>query len=180
MGILFLIGPRGSGKSLAAKLLGRIYACRDYDTDQLVSQAEGRSISDIVAEEGWDAFRAMEKAALAKAVTMARADLGTPGVIATGGGIILAPENRALMRENGTVVYLSAPAEVLVGRLDQARQSSFRPPLSDLSFAKEIRFVVTERDPLYRDAAHHILDAVMKPEKLACQLHDIITRGETS
>ena len=183
MGILFLIGPRASGKTLAAKLLGAMYACRTCDTDRLVLAAEGRSIADIVAEEGWEVFRAVEKKVLAEAARRMTADVGTPAVIATGGGVVLDQENRELMREAGTVAYLNAPADVLISRLTRVFQGPdsgeiSRPPLTNLDFADEIRATLTARDPLYRETAHHIVNAALEPEIIAGMLHDIASMEE--
>lgn len=177
MGILFLIGPRASGKTLAAALLAKNHACRSCDTDKLVIAAAGKNIADIVAGEGWAAFRAAEKAALAEAADRMGADAGTPGVVATGGGIVLDPENRAFMRRAGVVAYLAASAEELVGRLLLSRARASRPPLSDMSFEDEVRSVMAERDPLYRETAHHVINASLPPAEVARLLHGIIIRS---
>lgn len=176
MGILFVIGPRASGKTRAAALLAERYACRVCDTDQLAVAAAGKSVADIVAGEGWETFRAVEKAALAEAVKRMSAEPGIPGVVATGGGIVLDPENRALMRRAGEVAYLSASADTLIGRLRRSREQALRPPLSDMSFEDEVLSVVAERDPLYREAAHHVIDASLPPAEVARLLHGIILR----
>ena len=176
MGVLFLIGPRGSGKTLAANLLGSAYACPTCDTDQLVVEAAGKSIAAIVAGEGWPGFRAREKAALVAAFE--RMAVHPHSVVATGGGIVLDPENRAFMRRSGRVAYLEAPVEVLLERLTKARCDAFRPALSSLSFSDEMRAVLAERGPLYRETAHQGVDATLEPEVLARALHEILTREE--
>lgn len=178
MPVLFLIGPRGSGKSLAAARLAETFSCRVRDTDQMVVQAHGGSIADIVAEKGWNAFRAMEKAALIQAAAQMAGDARAPGivslgVIATGGGIVLDAENRRLMRETGIVAYLSSPAEVLIARLAALPEDPSRPPLSPLAMTDEVRAVLQEREPLYRETAHHVIDACQEPDALARALHTL-------
>lgn len=180
MSPLFLIGPRGSGKTLAAARLAETLACRACDTDAMI-QAKGRSIAEIVAREGWAAFRAMEKEALALAVAEMTAAPGAPGVIATGGGIVLDEANRELMRASGVVAYLSAPAETLIARLEAAQSAlSSRPPLSGLALADEVRAVLREREPLYRATAHHVIDAGRDPDMVCRDLHTLLTIGAPS
>lgn len=174
MGILFLIGPRGSGKTLAAENLTKLYGYRSCDTDHLAVAAAGRSISQIVSEEGWPAFRALEKAALFDAAAMMSRYAESFAIVATGGGAVLDPENRALMRESGLVVYLATPPEVAVVRLEKALCNASRPPLSSLEFADEIRTVMAEREQLYKKTAHCRVNAALSPKDLAFSLHDLI------
>jgi shikimate kinase len=176
VGILFLIGPRGCGKSLAMDRLVRERGCRGCDTDRLIVEAEGKSVAGIVAEDGWAAFRAAEKRALGEAVRRMGAAGAAPGVVATGGGIVLDPENRALMRRSGVAVYLAAPVEALVSRLQNARERNARPPLSGLSFEEEIRAVFIEREAFYRETARYSVDASKPPEAVADALYGILLR----
>lgn len=166
MGALFLVGPRGSGKSLAAKLLAERRACTAWDTDQMVVETKGASIADIVEQEGWAAFRAAEREALCEAARRAH-NFGGACVVATGGGAVLDPENRRLMRAKGEAAYLAIPEEPLIRRLRQSRGVFARPPLSDLSFEEEIRAVLAERDPLYRETARYLVNADMPARVVA-------------
>lgn len=177
MSVLFLIGPRGSGKSLAAKLLASRYACRSVDTDRLILDKAGQSVADIVAEKGWPAFREYEKEALREAAAcMTPASKDGFGVIATGGGIVLDASNRAFMRENGVVAYLTASPDLLIKRLLLSRNVSGRPPLSELSFEEEVRATMAARDPLYRETAHHLVNAALQPDMVARILYETIIR----
>lgn len=177
MSVFFLVGPRGSGKSLAAKLLMSKYGCRSVDTDRVVLDNTGKSVAEIVAEEGWPAFREYEKKALRDAVAlMAAHPSGGFGVVATGGGMILDAENRAFMREKGTVAYLTASPERLIDRLLHSRAMSGRPPLSNLSFENEVRFTMAAREPLYRETAHHLVNAELPAATVARVLYEIIIR----
>ena len=101
---LFLIGPRGSGKTTVGRLVAEALGLPFYDTDDMVMAEAGLSIADIVAAEGWAAFRKRESRALAEAVARAagpapahsgRSPSGA--VISTGGGMVLDERNRAFM-----------------------------------------------------------------------------------
>lgn len=163
MGILFLVGPRGSGKTLAASLLHTRHACRVCDTDALVREQSGKTVAEIVAEGGWPAFRALEKAALAAAVARLRAAGEGPCVLSTGGGMVLDPENRDYMRTEGFVAYLAAPASVLARRIPPPEADPSRPALTALTPEEEMAQILAERDPLYRAAAHLVVDAALPP-----------------
>ncbi len=81
-----------------------------------------------------------------------------PWVLATGGGVVLRPENRAALQAwGGPVVYLQAPAEHLSRRL--ARDAGGRPSLTGGSVADEVATLLAQRDPLYQATAHHRVDA---------------------
>ena len=98
---IYLVGARAAGKTTFGGALARQLGCNYVDTDIHLRETTGETVADIVAREGWDGFRKRESAVL-RAVT-------TPGtVIATGGGMVLAEENRRFMREHGIVLYLSA------------------------------------------------------------------------
>lgn len=149
---LFLVGARGCGKTTSGQALAAALGLRFVDTDSWLQNALDMSVAQIVEREGWAGFRARESQAL-QAVTAADT------VVATGGGMVLAPENRLFMREHGTVIYLSAPAQVLAQRLEASPQESLRPTLTGRGVSDEVAQVLAERDALYRDAAHIIVDA---------------------
>src|SRR5436190_4253346 len=104
---LFLIGPRGSGKTKVAHLLAERLNCPWRDTDAVLSERQGKSIREIFAKEGEAAFRRYETEVLAELCQ------GPPRVIATGGGIVTVPANRELLRASGHVIWLTATPEVL-------------------------------------------------------------------
>lgn len=171
MGLLFLVGPRGCGKTLAATLLKRDYGWRGYDTDVLIRRKACKTVAAIVAEGGWPAFRKLEKESLAEVIERLRAEDAGDAVIATGGGVILDPENRERMRAAGVVAYLAASPAVLAGRLGTPGRDLSRPALTDLPPEQEIAAVLREREPLYRAAAHYVLDACQSPDAVARAAH---------
>lgn len=164
---IFLIGPRGCGKTTVGHELARLCGSPCIDTDSWLQSHAGKSIAEIVEEEGWESFRARETAAL-------EAVAASPDVIATGGGIILAPYNRQFMRDKGMVIYLNAPVPVLVERLEAFPQEGQRPTLTGKPISEEVSEVLAERDALYREAAHHVVDASRSPAEVAKNIATVL------
>lgn len=149
---IFLIGARGSGKTTVGQLLARARHYLFIDTDRWLQDNAQMTVATIVEQEGWDRFRARESEAL-QAVTK-------PGtVIATGGGIVLAESNRLFMQEHGEVIYLCAPASTLAQRLEVSPEEGLRPTLTGKPISEEVREVLEQRNGLYLEAAHHVVDA---------------------
>lgn len=149
---IFLVGARASGKTTLGRLLAEALACPFLDMDDLMLEVTGKTTDAIVAAEGWDGFRARETELLHNC-------RGRAGVIATGGGVVLAPANRAFMQEHGVVFYLKAPAEELARRLVNDPKATQRPSLTGQAPHMEIARILAEREPLYQEAAHHVLAA---------------------
>ena len=91
-------------------------------------------------------------------------------VIAIGGGIVLVAENRQFMDDNGHVVYLHATAEILASGLEACPENAQRPTLTGRPITEEMAEVLAARDSLYRQAAHHIVDAMQSPEAVVQQI----------
>ena len=171
MHTLFLIGPRGSGKSTVAKILGKQLRCLVQDADSIAVTLAGMSVAELVAGRGWPAFREVEHKALAEAAAKG-------GIIATGGGIVLSPENCELMRREGLVFYLSAPPQVLAKRLMRNPRPDMRPALTELDPEAELTAVLAERDPLYRATAHHVIDASKPLQQVAAAIYNTLSLSE--
>ncbi len=150
--IIYLVGARAAGKTTFGEALARRLGFHYVDTDVFLKLATGQSVADIVRSEGWEGFRRRESEIL-------RQVSAPKTVIATGGGMILAEENRRFMREHGTVLYLSAPASVLAARLQANPNAAQRPTLTGKSIAEEVAEVLAVREPLYRETATHTLNA---------------------
>ncbi|MDR2820801.1 MAG: shikimate kinase AroL [Desulfovibrio sp.] len=163
---VYLVGPRACGKTTVGRLLARRLNVAFEDTDALVRERSGRTVAEIVADEGWEGFRERESAALRE---------GRAGVIATGGGMVLRRENREFMREAGTICFLSAPLDVLCARLaaDTACAAAGQRPLltgSGEDAAREMARVLAERGPLYARSAHCTVDASRPPEEVCAEI----------
>lgn len=157
---IFLVGPRGCGKTTVGETLAQALGYAFVDTDRWLLESTRMSVAEIVEREGWAGFRARETQAL-KAVTAPHT------LIATGGGMVLAQENREFMRDNGAVIWLRVPPHELARRLNAFPEEGQRPPLTDKPLSEEISEVLTEREPLYRAAAHHVIDADRAPAQVA-------------
>lgn len=150
--IIFLIGARASGKTTVGQRLAQRLALDFVDTDIHMRDNCGMSVMEVVEKEGWDGFRRREADALREASLPGR-------VVATGGGIVLSPDNRDFMRRSGRVLYLAAPAEVLAARLAAAPDAAQRPSLTGKSALDEVADVIRQRAALYESTAHDVLDA---------------------
>ena len=149
---LFLIGMMGCGKSTMAGQLARLTGTPCLDLDAEIERREGRTIPEIFAADGDAGFRLCETAAL-RAVCV-----GTPRIVATGGGIVTRPENIDLMRAHGTVIWLCRPLEDMVR---DVRQDT-RPNLAG-DKSERMRTLYAAREPLYRTAAHIAFSNHMTP-----------------
>ena len=170
MPLIFLVGPRACGKTTIGRLLAQRLALPFIDTDHYLLEQAGRTVAEIVEAEGWPGFRKRESDAL-----RAVAAISPQGaVIATGGGMVLGEQNRAFMREQGHVFYLSAPVEALVARLSSNLLAAQRPSLTGADVRDEVWQVLRERLPLYHATAHHHLDASLPPRRITSLAMDFL------
>lgn len=159
---IFLVGARAAGKTTIGLTLAKSLGCDFVDTDLYMLETTSMTVAEVVEKEGWEGFRRRESEAL-RTVTR-------PGVvIATGGGMVLAEANREYMRAHGVVLYLSAPAATLAARLEANPENAQRPSLTGRTIVEEMNDVLAAREPLYREAAHHVLDATAPPETVIRQ-----------
>ncbi len=146
-----LIGFMGSGKtSIGMKMSYRIRA-PFLDTDSIIEKKAGRSISDIFASDGEEAFRDMETECLRDIVDKEKGRF----VLATGGGMPLREENRELLHRTGIVVYLKCRPETVYKRLTG---DGTRPLLKDDMSLEKISSMMEERDGVYSECADVIVD----------------------
>jgi shikimate kinase len=167
--LVFLIGYRGTGKTSVARLLATALGWGWRDADAVLEEQAGRSIRQIFAEDGETTFRDMEAAVLADLAQLDRQ------VIATGGGVILRPDNRARLRA-GNVVWLSAPAAVLWQRLQHDATTTERRPDLAQGGVEEIEQLLRVRTPLYAASADWTVDtATQSPEEAAAGIYRWLT-----
>ena len=149
---IVLIGMMGCGKTTCAGLLSRRLGRPVVDTDALIVEREGRSISEIFATEGEAYFRDLESAVAEELAE--RSGL----IIATGGGLPLRERNAAALRRNGIVFWLKRdPASTFA-----SEQMDGRPLAQDGQAAFVARF--EQRAPLYEAAAHVVVTDFTSPE----------------
>lgn len=140
----------GGGKSTVGRHLARRLDASFVDTDAAIERRLGCSIRTFFEREGEASFRDIESTVLAELIADA------PGVIATGGGIVLRDANRSLLLEHTTCVYLRSSPEELFRRL---RHDMKRPLLQVADPLRRLRELYRERDPLYRRTAHFVVEA---------------------
>ncbi len=144
-----LVGMPGGGKSTVGRQLARRIDAAFIDTDTAIERLIGCTVRQYFEQYGEASFRSIEADVLAES-------LGHGGrVIATGGGIVTIAANRALLRERATCLYLRSSPEELFRRL---RHDTRRPLLQVADPLSKLRQLFVERDPLYREAAHFVID----------------------
>lgn len=147
---IYLTGYRGTGKTTVGALISSELSTECVDLDQVIERRAGKTIREIFAEDGEQAFRDWESRCLEETAELASA----PRVISLGGGAILCAENREIMRETGVCIWLTASPETIAERLHgDATTADRRPALTDLSPIQEIAAVLAIREPLYRQSA---------------------------
>jgi shikimate kinase len=146
---IYLVGMMGAGKTTVGRTLARRLKLRFVDSDHEIEARCGVKIPVIFEIEGEAGFRAREAQTLAELARLE--DI----VLATGGGVVLAEENRRLLAERGTVVYLRATPEHLYERV---RHDKNRPLLGTTDPLARLRELFRERDPLYRAVADLVVD----------------------
>jgi shikimate kinase len=140
--LLVIVGPPGAGKSTVGEILARRLGADFRDTDDDVERAAGMTVADIFLERGEAAFRELERAAVRQALA------DHYGVLALGGGAILAGETRAALAGH-TVVYLSVELADAVKRigLGQGR------PLLTVNPRATLKYLMDQRRPFYAAVA---------------------------
>lgn len=144
-----LVGMPGSGKSTVGRHLARQLGRRFVDTDAEIERRVASTIRDWFAEHGEAAFRELEQQVVEEVTQQADA------VIATGGGAVLRPANRDALHGRCQVFYLRSSPDELFRRL---RHDTQRPLLQVADPQKKLRELYRERDPLYRRAAHFVVE----------------------
>lgn len=148
---IILIGYMGSGKTTVGR---RVAKLKDYvfvDTDEMIVEQHNRSISEIFATDGEQAFRDLETALLRQLI----AEKKEHQVISTGGGMPLRAENRQLLVQLGKVVYLKARPETIYNRI---KEDTTRPLLQCENPLKRIAEMIAGRSPIYEVGAMFIVE----------------------
>ncbi|MFW5815211.1 MAG: shikimate kinase [Wenzhouxiangella sp.] len=156
---VILIGPMGSGKTTVGKALAPRLGLEFIDLDQQIEQRCGVDVSLIFEIEGEQGFRAREHAMLAELST--RSGM----LLATGGGSVLDPANRELLRACGLVVWLQTGVDQQLRRLARDQR---RPLLRAPDRRERLDKLAAERDPIYRACAHRVVrSADISPARMA-------------
>lgn len=146
---IFFVGLMGAGKTTIGRLLAKQLGREFYDSDVEIERKTGVKIPLIFELEGEAGFRKRETTAIEELCQLKNI------VLATGGGAVLLPENRALLKNNGTVIYLRAKVNDLYQR---TRHDRSRPLLQGGNARQKLERLYHERDPIYTSLADHIVD----------------------
>lgn len=139
---LYLIGMMGVGKSTVGQLLAKALGYRFFDTDAVIEQATGQTISEIFAGMGEAEFRQLETQVLAELSAYTRL------VVATGGGIVSQQKNWSYLR-HGLIIWLNVPIEILFQRL---KKDTTRPLLQTADPFAKLQLLLQERRERYAQA----------------------------
>lgn len=143
-----LIGYRCAGKTTVGRALARRLGIPFWDTDLVLEERAGKSISLMVRQLGWEGFRVMEREVVRETLEM------HPAVVALGGGAILDPGNRKALGGTGLTVWLEASAESILKRMARDPENEKkRPALTSRDEREEVAHLLAEREPLYKEAA---------------------------
>jgi len=157
-----LIGFMGCGKSTVGRQLHHLLGYPLVDTDHLIEEQAGCRIAAIFGEHGEERFREIETGVLRQLA----ASPATRRIIATGGGIVVRPENRALLRQLGCVVWLRADIETILARTSRNRD---RPLLDTDDPRSRIEALLAERMPLYSSTCHLEIESTgLSSNEIAC------------
>ena len=158
---LALIGFMGTGKTSVGRLVADALRFDFLDTDELIEEFTGRSITDIFAKDGEAAFRALEKKVVEQLAEKNKT------VISTGGGLPTNPENISKLKANALVVCLWASPKKIWERV---RHQAHRPLLRDADPQKKIAELLAAREPFYRQADVLVNTDLRSPREVAQQI----------
>jgi shikimate kinase len=161
---IVLVGFMGTGKSTVGKWLATSLGWRFADSDEAVIRYAGDSISEIFCKHGEAYFRLLESQVLKEILAEDQQ------VLATGGGVVLAGENRACMLENGFVIALNASPETIIRRVssDQSR------PLLQGDLQERVYALLEQRKHAY-DFAHATIDTSdLTTEQIVKQIVELV------
>lgn len=150
---IVLCGFMGSGKTTIGKRLSRALQMPLYDSDAFVEQKAGKSISDIFAQEGEEAFRKLETACIKELSQMEGI------IIATGGGVVMRPENVEYLKKTGVIVYLNPSLRRLIRNL---LTDHSRPLLEGGNKVQKIKILRAKRHGTYQK----VCDVEIQKDKL--------------
>ena len=167
-----LVGLRGAGKSSLGRAAADHAGLRFVELDQVVEQAAGMPLADLFTLHGETWYRQLERDALVKLSNEAR-----PLVVATGGGIVMAPDTFALLRRHFITIWLKASPEDHWNRV--VEQGDHRPMQGQPAAMARLREILNERAPLY-GLAHHTIDTSTLGPGKSLERVEAIVRAATS
>jgi shikimate kinase len=159
-GNIFLVGPMGVGKTTIGRVLADLLGLEFFDSDREIEAATGADIPWIFDVEGESGFRIRESRMIEQLTEKKNI------VLATGGGAIMAAENREWLTARGVVAYLRAP---ISQQLERTSRDKTRPLLQTPNPEQKIRELMETREPLYQEVADIVVDTYRKNPKTVSQ-----------
>jgi shikimate kinase len=141
---IFLIGPMGAGKSTIGRALAKELKLDFFDSDEVIEERAGADIAWIFDIEGEDGFRKREQKVIEELTQKSNI------VLATGGGVIMTPENRNALAGRGTVIYLKTS---LHQQYERTKRDTKRPLLQTDNLSETLERLRDEREPFYEELA---------------------------
>ena len=165
---LILIGYRATGKTTLARLLSERLGWEWIDADDQIERRAGKSIKQIFDDDGQRAFRDLEAEVIADLCRRGRL------ILAVGGGAPMRQQSRHVMHQSGKIVWLEAEPQTILARMSaDASTPARRPNLTEKGPLEEIIELLAEREPVYRELAHLVVDTEGKsPDELATEIVD--------
>lgn len=162
---VFFVGFMVAGKTSVARKIARGCGVASVDLDAYLERREGKTINQMFAEAGEEGFRALETDVLREFSQK------EPLLVSCGGGVVLKPENREILKSSGFVVYLQVTAEQAYARV---KDVSSRPLFRDLDTARK---TIAGRLPMYEEVADAMVDTVDKSvPQIAREVREILKR----
>lgn len=169
---VFLIGPMGSGKTAVGRHLARLLRYTFHDSDADIEARTGVDIAFIFEKEGEAGFRIRERESLDRLTRLESI------VLATGGGAVIDPANRAALAERGVVVYLVTSVNQQIERTRHARH---RPLLHDTDPEQRLKDLMARRATLYAEIADlTITTDARRVQLVAEEIHQELRRTQNS
>ena len=150
-----MLGYRGTGKSVIAKILSLELGRKLYRVDDLIAEAAGKAIPEIVKQDGWAIFRKLESEIVSQIAAEAN-----DSIIDCGGGVVLDDNNILLLKKKGKCVLLTASLSAIIRRI---KKDQNRPILIEgLSFEEEQKKILAERNDKYQSSADFVCDTTTR------------------
>ncbi|MDD9150778.1 shikimate kinase [Sporolactobacillus sp. CQH2019] len=161
--MIYITGFMGAGKTTIGAALSKKLNVAVYDTDLMVEREQNKSVQEIFRDEGEAFFRTCETRVLEK---LAVQQENTAAVVTTGGGIVMNPANRTLMKSNGSIIFLYCDIHTIRKRLinDKTR------PLVQKYQGPELEALYKKRMAAYLDATHVIHVTAKSVEAIAVEI----------
>ncbi len=166
---IILIGFMGSGKTVVGKMISEKLNRKFIDIDKLIEEEQGQTIQEIFSDLGEGYFRKLEKEMVVRAVKDGNQ------VIATGGGVVLDPENMANLRKNGVIIWLAVSPEAARRRT----QGDGSRPLLRVNYPEQtIEELLGFREPFYSQADFKVETSNLSVEEVVSKILNFLEGGE--